>query len=106
MVPFLKVNHHLECLELKVHSLEHDYCHSFVSALTKFDSLKELNFCRHIDNDDEAREIIQALTGHSGLKKLILCNVRIGRNGCAALTTLLQNPESKLAVLKLYFSKI
>ena len=64
MVPFFKNNGNFECLELDCCRLKHVCLHSFVSALAKFDSLKELNFCCHIDNDDEAREIIQALTGH------------------------------------------
>ena len=53
-----------------------------------------------MDNDDEARDLIQALAGYLGLKKLVLGRVWIGRNGCAALKTLLQNKDSQLAVLE------
>ena len=42
MVPFFKSNLNFECLELYVGRLKHEYRHSFVSALAKFGSLKEL----------------------------------------------------------------
>ena len=102
MLPFFKNNHNFECLELDGCHLEHECRLPFLSALAEFDSLKELNFFRcQIDNDNEARELIGALTGHSGLKKLMLCDVWIGWNGCAVLSTLLQNPELELIVLEL-----
>ena len=78
------------------------------SVLVKFDSLKEFEFTDITDDgefsystdDDELRELIQALAGHSGLKKLILHASPVGRNGCVTLATfLLQNPNSKLTVL-------
>mmetsp|Transcript_40130 Transcript_40130/g.65708 ORF Transcript_40130/g.65708 Transcript_40130/m.65708 type:complete len:109 (+) Transcript_40130:288-614(+) len=101
MIQFFKANLNFERLELCVEGLkQNEYRHSFVSALAKFDSLEELNFRSDLDNDDdEPREVIQALTVHSGLKKLVLGYVRIGRNGYTALTTLLQNLESKLTPL-------
>ena len=65
MIPFFKNNLNFEYLKLDDScDLDHECCHSIVTALAKFDSRKEFVYRCNMDNDDEAREIIQALTVH------------------------------------------
>ena len=48
-----------------------------------------------------AYDIIDALTGHTGLRNLSLSGVEMSRMDCVALTTLFQNPRSNLTALRL-----
>jgi len=107
LVPFCKDNCNFECLEIHWCDVSPECIHLLTTALAQFNSLKE--FYLHCDNEideNRARELIQVLTVHSDLRKLFLLNVPIGRDGCATLATFLQNPKSKLAVLKLHYNNI
>ena len=109
LVIFFKNNRNFECLEIVGCDIERDSLSLLASALVEFDSLKEFIFSVD-DTDYGATKLIQvltqALTGHLGLRKLILHDGRIGKNGCAALATLLQNPNTELTVLDLAESEI
>ena len=54
----------------------------------------------------EVKELIQALSGHSGLIKFVLYYAPVGRNGPEALSSLLHNQGSNLAVLDFKGSEI
>lgn len=73
--------------------------HALVAALRKFNSMKELNF--HNNNHryfsvKEGDKLVKRLAGHIGLRKLDLSLLRIGREGWTTISSLLQNPQSKL----------
>ena len=71
---------------------------ALASALQRFDSLKEFRYCCG-DSYVECDSVIEALIGHSGLRKMSLLGVRIGRRGCAALGARLLNSRSNLSAL-------
>eukprot|EP00579_Thalassiosira_antarctica_P013627 CAMPEP_0201938610 /NCGR_PEP_ID=MMETSP0903-20130614/41659_1 /ASSEMBLY_ACC=CAM_ASM_000552 /TAXON_ID=420261 /ORGANISM="Thalassiosira antarctica, Strain CCMP982" /LENGTH=652 /DNA_ID=CAMNT_0048479899 /DNA_START=124 /DNA_END=2079 /DNA_ORIENTATION=+ len=104
LTPFFKENHNFESLKINGCDLGRDGLHLLTTALTEFDSLKEFELSRC--GKDHDGSYIQALTGHSGLRKLSLCENRIGRNGYAVLATLLQNPNTELHVLVLADNEI
>jgi Ran GTPase-activating protein (RanGAP) involved in mRNA processing and transport len=61
----------------------------------------------HITISDEVGDkLIKALAGHIGLKKLDLIKIQIGREGCTAISSLLQNPHSKLTLLGFHNNQI
>mmetsp|Transcript_27920 Transcript_27920/g.48270 ORF Transcript_27920/g.48270 Transcript_27920/m.48270 type:complete len:612 (-) Transcript_27920:8-1843(-) len=109
LVPFFKENRNFECLQMEGCDVSPECLHLITTALAKFDSLKEIIIFREFESEiDEIRagELVRVLTGHSDLRKISMVNVPIGRNGCATLATFLQNPKSKLAVLKLHYNNI
>mgnify|MGYP000025003034 CR=1 FL=1 len=74
---------------------------SLVSALSEFQSLREIELISCELDGNDASEIIRALAGHNDLEKLDLHSNQIGGNSCAALSALLPKPDPKLAVLDL-----
>ena len=108
LVPFFKNNHSFESLEIAGCSIQQPS--TFVSvamALQQFNSLKEfLLSCNDFGYDVDTTKLIQSLARHSELRKLCLCETPMGRGGYSTLADLLQNPNSRLAVLGLSASGI
>mmetsp|Transcript_38962 Transcript_38962/g.70190 ORF Transcript_38962/g.70190 Transcript_38962/m.70190 type:complete len:580 (+) Transcript_38962:354-2093(+) len=116
LAPFFKNNKNFHSLKID-HDTDHGCRHLLVSGLAKFDSLKEFELDSYpytytlqespdVFTDDKEGELVQVLTGHSGLEKLKLDYVRVGRNGFASLATFLKNPACKLDVLDLQCNEI
>eukprot|EP00579_Thalassiosira_antarctica_P030532 CAMPEP_0202030048 /NCGR_PEP_ID=MMETSP0905-20130828/64294_1 /ASSEMBLY_ACC=CAM_ASM_000554 /TAXON_ID=420261 /ORGANISM="Thalassiosira antarctica, Strain CCMP982" /LENGTH=476 /DNA_ID=CAMNT_0048593833 /DNA_START=1937 /DNA_END=3367 /DNA_ORIENTATION=+ len=108
LIPFFKSNRNFECLEISCCVLERDGIDLLASVLVEFDSLKEFEFSSY---GDELQEHIQALAGHSGLKKLILrgnsvSNLKITIAGWRTIFAFLQSPHSLLEILDLSMSGI
>mmetsp|Transcript_10063 Transcript_10063/g.18411 ORF Transcript_10063/g.18411 Transcript_10063/m.18411 type:complete len:552 (-) Transcript_10063:40-1695(-) len=106
---FFKTNKKLKSLSISYCMLGDTHI-DLATALAGFDSLTEFElYHRHENlpwedmNDEKAAVIIQALSGHSRLRKLSLSGNQIGTGGCAALATsgLMQNPNSRLMELDL-----
>ena len=103
LIPLFKSSN-FRCLDIEQCVLGHDNIRSLASALSEFDSLKEFRLCKcPTDQDDGARDLIQALYGHYDLEKLSLKSgyefKSMRMNSFAALATILQRPGSELAVL-------
>jgi len=64
--------------------------------------------CDKVSHPGLHHTLIEGLMGHTCLKKTTLdgMNMQIGRRGCAALRTLLQNPRSTLDGLHLHSGSI
>ena len=101
--PHFKENQ-VECLAVR-HCYVDSKCLRLVTeALTNFDSLKDFVLYDCVLQDDTedgdgSRQLVKALTNHSGLRKLNLSCIPIGRLGFSSLKGMLQNPESNLKVL-------
>ena len=120
LVPFFQTNHAFESLVIShvFHERLSDsqgerLLSTLVTALGKFDSLKEFIFSFRYDttititiSDEVGGKLIKALAGHIGLKKLDLIKIQIGREGCTAISSLLQNPHSKLSLLGFHSNQI
>ena len=104
LIPFFTGNHNFESLEISLCDLGSKGLRCLSVALSEFNSLKE--FALSSFGSRTLQEVIKALGGHSRLRTLNLRENNIGKNGCDALATLLQNPNSGLAVLDLYKDKI
>jgi hypothetical protein len=109
MAPFLADNHVFDCLEVGI--LYGDIMDiktillGVVSFLLMFDSLREFNLSYHgpqVDYDI----IIQALTVHTGLRKLDLRGITIGRRGCDSLVKLLNKSTELKEVAFIYIPSI
>ena len=76
------------------------------SAVRSFFTLKEFT----LDNDPNTKfcvdGVIDALYGHTCLRKLSLSGVKIGMKGCVVLANMRQNPMSNLTTLHLHNSII
>jgi Ran GTPase-activating protein (RanGAP) involved in mRNA processing and transport len=70
-------------------------------ALEQFNGLKELRVCSDRDGIDGAGKVIKALSDHTGLRKLHLGGVQIGKEGFANLAAMLLNPSCSLSTLSL-----
>jgi hypothetical protein len=70
-----------------------------------FHSLKEFTVECPFDNCRcdrvDANRVFGALAGHTGLLRINIVGIVLGRRGRAALTTLLQDPRSNLVGIKL-----
>jgi len=102
--PFFKNNYNFESLKLNRCDLGHNGHRFLMIALSEFASLREFELSRC--GTDHYGFCFQPLTNHSGLVKLSLRENRIDKNGCDALATLLQDPESELAELSLIDSEL
>ena len=71
-------------------------------ALEQFNGLKELTLVSE-DGIEGADKVVQALSGHTGLRKLSLEGVQIGREGFTNLAAMLQNPSCSLSTLCLEY---
>jgi hypothetical protein len=63
--------------------------------------MKELYFHNNNHRDFSVKEgdkLVKRLAGHIGLRKLDLSLLRIGREGWTTISSLLQNPQSKLTL--------
>mmetsp|Transcript_3533 Transcript_3533/g.7806 ORF Transcript_3533/g.7806 Transcript_3533/m.7806 type:complete len:570 (-) Transcript_3533:85-1794(-) len=100
LTPFFKNNLNFECLKiLGIDGASSMRC-LLSTALAKFDTLKEFELAG-ISGDVEG-SYLQALSGHPDLCELNLSPYgSLGRKECDHLAALLQNPKSKLTVLKL-----
>jgi hypothetical protein len=95
-----------ECLELDEERDNNLY--AIASLLQRFDTLKDFEVtnqnawpgepCRYIRNVDF---ILEALTGHTGLRNLAIADAKIGEGGGNALAMILQNPTIILTSLTL-----
>jgi hypothetical protein len=93
MAPFLAENHVFDCFEFGgLHALEFTDIKTILLGVTSFllmfDYLREFRLSDEGYNDD-LDIIIQALTVHTGLRKLVLNSITIGRRGCDSLVKLL-----------------
>ena len=93
MAPFLAENHVFDCFEIGgLYALEFTDIKTnllgVTSFLLMFDYLKEFRLSYEGYNDD-LDIIIQALTVHTGLRKLVLNSITIGRRGCYSVVKLL-----------------
>ena len=93
MAPFLAENHVFDCLEfIGLYALEFTDIKTILLGVTSFllmfDYLKEFRLSYEGYNDD-LDIIIQALTVHTGLRKLVLNSITIGRRGCDSVVKLL-----------------
>ena len=71
-------------------------------ALEQFNGLKELTMFKMMDNIIEgADKVIQALSGHTGLRKLHLESVDIGIKGYTNLAAMLLSSSCSLSTLGL-----
>jgi hypothetical protein len=101
MAPFSADNHVFKCLEVVVNDGNEMTQLCLVSFLLMFDYLEEFTlFDEREDNDYfdvviQAHVVIQALAAHTGLRKLGLGGVSIGRRGCDSLVKVL-NKSTKL----------
>ena len=102
---FFNNNHEFECLEVVERGMQMD-AWSLCAILRRFHSLKEFELTYDYDYTGEICSVdgvIEALIGHTALKKLrVSGNLQI-HLGCAALATLLQNPRSELTALAISF---
>ncbi len=71
------------------------------SALQRFNSLKQFRYICDSVSYVECDSVIEALIGHTGLRKMSIWDVPIGRRGCAALGARLLNSRSNLLALEL-----
>jgi hypothetical protein len=112
LTQFFKHNHNFECLKVQCNSRLST--HELISALRRFDSLKQFklndipcdSYYKAYQND-----VILALTGHTGLRRLTFKNVEFGdpfgiNPCCSAVATLLMNPLSNLTKLHLHNTNI
>ena len=93
MAPFLAENHVFDCFEFGgLHALEFTDIKTILLGVTSFllmfDYLKEFRLSYKGYNGD-LDNIIQALTVHTGLRKLVLKSISIGRRRCHSLVKLL-----------------
>ena len=109
ILPFFMNNQAFNHLEI---GFEGQNCSVFLSRLVfvlgQFQSLKvfDLTCDPDLSSNHALFYLIEALAGHVGLSNLILGNVKIGRNECAALSAILRNPASNLAALFLIICQI
>jgi hypothetical protein len=103
---FFNDNKAFECLEVD-EERDNNLC-AIASLLQRFDTLKDFEVtnqnawpgepCRYILNVDS---ILEALTGHTGLRNLAIADAKIGEGGGNALAMILQNPTINLTSLTL-----
>jgi len=109
MAPFSADNHVFKCLEVVVNDGNEMTQLCLVSFLLMFDYLEEFTlFDEREDNDYfdvviQEHVVIQALAAHTGLRKLGLGGVSIGRRGCDSLVKVL-NKSTNLK--ELHFSNM
>jgi hypothetical protein len=86
----------VKCLEIE------DFVSTAVpnSIIQSFDSLEEFSYVNKCEGT-RVDDVLDALTRHTGLRKITLSLVEIGNAGCISLNTLLLNPGSNLSVLHL-----
>jgi hypothetical protein len=106
LIPFFMNNKSFESLEItylncsevpregRFDSLEY--------ALEQFNGLKEMKFSA-VSSIDGVDKCIKALSGHTGLRKLSLVDVQIGREGVTNLAAMLLNPSCSLSTLDLKY---
>jgi hypothetical protein len=99
MAPFLADNQVFQCLKVYLHDRMDikTILLGVTSFLLMFDSLTEFNLS-NAGNVNDFDEIIEALTVHAGLRKLVLNGITIGRRGYNSLVKLL-NKSTKLKEL-------
>ena len=104
LTPLFK-NNQVERIHIGHCHLKYEYLRFLTTSLEGFNSLKEfaLENARILQHDPQeaTRELMQYLSGHSGLRKLDLSNTEVGKLGCSVLVDLLRNPTIKLRVLNL-----
>ena len=100
MAPFLADNHVFKRLEVVVNDGNEMTQLCLVSFLLMFDYLKEFTLFHEREDNDYFDVVIQALAAHTGLKKLVLWGVSIGRRGRDSLVKLL-NKSTKLKEIAL-----
>ena len=69
--------------------------------ISQFNILEEFDLTCCPSNIKGSKELIEALAGHAGLRKISYQGISIGRDGFEALAALLQNPLSNLKYLVL-----
>jgi len=93
-------NNTVKCLEVE------DFVSTAVpnSTIQSFDSLEEFSYVNKHGPLGGTRvdEVLDALTRHTGLRKITLSHVEIGNAGFNSLNTLLLNPGSNLAAIHLH----
>ena len=89
LVPFFQNNHNFDSLELLHCNLSPQCCHLLSSGLSSFNSLKifKLNGC--VLTSTTAKEIVEALAGHTKLRTISMRSQPAYREGCRALSMLL-----------------
>ena len=114
LIIFFKDNHALECLQVVSGHRDGEGNNGddkkrripLESAVRSFFTLKEFT----LDNDPNTKfcvdGVIDALYGHTCLRKLSLSGVKIGMKGCVVLANMRQNPMSNLTTLHLHNSII
>jgi hypothetical protein len=106
LIPFFMNNKSLESLDIRY--LECSVLpsvgrfDSLEFALEQFNGLKELTLVSD-DGIEGADKVVKALSGHTGLRKLILEDVQIGKEGFTNLAAMLLNPSCSLSTLGLEF---
>lgn len=74
---------------------------TLTSVIRQFSTLEEFDLTCCPSNIKGSKELIEALAGHAGLRKISYQGISIGRDGFVAIATLLQNPLSNLTYLVL-----
>ena len=108
LIPFFNNNQAFECLEVIMNEEDCSYPGPLTSALQSFNTLKELIIVeeRTYPVPWSVDSVIEALNGHTGLRKLSCSGDMIGSEGWVALETLLQSPRSNLTTLHLIETRI
>jgi hypothetical protein len=84
---FFVNNEALQCLDLELREIV-GRSDKLCSALRRFHSLKEVKLSNYISRNNHVDYVIDALIEHhTGLTKLTIIGMDIGRTGCAALAT-------------------
>lgn len=102
LVPFFKNNKDFSSLNVWGYydfEIDSNFNDKLATAVGGFESLKECTLLSTLPG--EKTRLIQALFGHSNLKRLILYGVHIGRNECTALLDLINKPNMTLTTLHL-----
>ena len=105
MAPFLAENHVFYCFEIGGFSaLEFTDIKTILLGVTSFllmfDYLKEFNLFNEREDNYDLDIVIQALAAHTGLRKLVLNSITIGRRGRDSLVKVL-NKSTKLKEIAL-----
>ena len=104
LIPFFEQSNNLRCLRVGVGFGNANYVRFLSESLSRFNTLKEFR-CEgrggHL-GDNEGEMLIRALAEHSGLTRIDLTGNDVGGRGVAALTALLNNPNSSLTKLALW----
>jgi Ran GTPase-activating protein (RanGAP) involved in mRNA processing and transport len=104
LIPFFMNNKSLESLDILFSNCfelpRNGRFDSLEFALEQFNGLKELSLASD-DGIEGADKVIKALSGHTGLRKLSLEDVQIGKEGFTNLAAMLLNPSCSLSTLYL-----